>query len=124
MTNSSILKLLGAFHWVKTSRILFWAFSYSIGEPCERSVQVSMYFIDVLVGLVLSKKLAVRRVPPHRAKSNRNQPRRLLGVSGHCFAGPSCSCSDLVTKRHHASVCATEISGSLLPVMAGAQPHG
>src|SRR6266571_1429803 len=33
----------------------FWAFSYSIGEPCERSVQVSMYFMGVLVCLVLSK---------------------------------------------------------------------
>src|ERR1041385_72053 len=30
----------------------FWAFSYSIGEPCGRSVQVSMYFMGVLVGLI------------------------------------------------------------------------
>src|SRR5215470_17611014 len=45
ITNSSILKLAGAFHCVKTSRIRFWAFSYSIGEPCGRSDQVSMYFI-------------------------------------------------------------------------------
>src|ERR1041385_1102242 len=52
MTNNSILKLAGAFHWVKTSRMRFWAFSYSMGEPCERSVQVSMYFIGVLVCLV------------------------------------------------------------------------
>src|SRR5690349_5066292 len=47
ITNNSILKLEGAFHWVKTSKIRFCAFSYSIGEPCGRSDQVSMYFIDV-----------------------------------------------------------------------------
>src|SRR5262245_21758133 len=45
ITKKSILKLPGAFHWPKTSRIRFWAFSYSIGEPCGRSDQVSMYFI-------------------------------------------------------------------------------
>src|ERR1019366_9221126 len=44
ITNNSILKLPGGFHCVKTSRILFCAFSYSIGEPCGRSVHVSMYF--------------------------------------------------------------------------------
>src|SRR5271155_2963267 len=33
-TRNSILKLAGAFHWPNSSRILFWAFSYSIGEPC------------------------------------------------------------------------------------------
>src|SRR5712672_2835070 len=44
-TNDSILKLAGAFHCVKTSRIRFWAFSYSRGEPCERSNQLIMYFI-------------------------------------------------------------------------------
>src|SRR3954464_485376 len=45
MTKKSILKLPGAFHWPKTSRILFWAFSYSIGEPCGRSNQLITYFI-------------------------------------------------------------------------------
>src|SRR6478672_2780795 len=45
MTNSPILKLPGAFHWVNTSSMRFCAFSYSIGEPCGRSFQVSMYFI-------------------------------------------------------------------------------
>src|SRR6185436_17818530 len=45
ITNNSILKLAGAFHWVNTSRIRFWAFSYSIGEPWGRSDQVSMYFM-------------------------------------------------------------------------------
>jgi hypothetical protein len=45
MTNNSILKLPGAFHCVKTSRIRFCAFSYSIGDPCGRSDQLSMYFI-------------------------------------------------------------------------------
>src|ERR1044071_113206 len=46
ITNNSILKFAGAFHCVNTSRIRFWAFSYSVGEPCGRSDQVSMYFID------------------------------------------------------------------------------
>src|ERR1700745_4229907 len=46
MTKTSILKLSGAFHWRKTSRIRFCAFSYSAGEPCERSSQLIMYFID------------------------------------------------------------------------------
>src|SRR6185503_9276587 len=48
-TNTSILKLAGAFHGRKTSRIRFWAFSYSIGDPCERSYQLIMYFIDILL---------------------------------------------------------------------------
>src|SRR4029077_16935877 len=39
----------GAFHGRKTSRIRFWAFSYSIGDPCERSNQLIMYFIDILL---------------------------------------------------------------------------
>src|SRR6266568_9274702 len=53
ITNNSILKLAGAFHCVKTSRIRFWAFSYSMGEPCGRSDQVSMYFIGTyMVGLM------------------------------------------------------------------------
>src|ERR1035441_2045598 len=45
-TNNSILKLAGAFHWPNTSRIRFWAFSYSAGEPCGRSNQLIMYFIS------------------------------------------------------------------------------
>src|SRR5665213_1479620 len=45
MTKASILKLPGAFHCVNTSRMRFCAFSYSIAEPCGRSVQFSMYFI-------------------------------------------------------------------------------
>src|SRR6476646_11165199 len=48
ITNNSILKLPGGFHCVKTSRIRFCAFSYSIGEPCGRSVHVSMYFNGIL----------------------------------------------------------------------------
>src|SRR5688500_8009656 len=47
ITNNSILKFAGAFHWVKTSSIRFWAFSYSIGEPCGRSDQVIIYFITL-----------------------------------------------------------------------------
>src|SRR6266496_4246295 len=46
MTKDSILKLAGAFHGLKTSRILFCVFSYSMGEPCGRSFQVIMYFIS------------------------------------------------------------------------------
>src|SRR6478752_4528110 len=45
MTNDSILKLPGAFHGLKTSRIRFCACSYSAGEPCGRSFQLIMYFI-------------------------------------------------------------------------------
>ena len=41
------LEVVSAFHCVKTSRIRFWAFSYSIGDPCGRSVQVSIYFIGI-----------------------------------------------------------------------------
>src|SRR5438477_12659601 len=48
-TNNSILKLSGAFHWVNTSSIRFWAFSYSIGDPCERSTQLITYFIGALL---------------------------------------------------------------------------
>ena len=40
----------GAFHCPKTSRIRFWAFSYSTGEPCGRSNQLIMYFIWTLFG--------------------------------------------------------------------------
>src|SRR6266851_8365015 len=48
ITKKSILKLPGAFHWLKTSRIRFWAFSYSMGEPCGRSNQLITYFIAIL----------------------------------------------------------------------------
>src|ERR1017187_8894077 len=47
MTNDWILKLAGAFHGLKTSRIRFCAFSYSMGEPCGRSFQVIMYCIEL-----------------------------------------------------------------------------
>src|SRR5206468_3948513 len=45
-TKNSILKLAGAFHCPNTSRIRFWAFSYSAGEPCGRSFQLITYFIS------------------------------------------------------------------------------
>src|SRR5205085_7444971 len=45
ITKNSILKLAGAFHCPKTSRIRVCAFSYSAGEPCGRSFQLIMYFI-------------------------------------------------------------------------------
>src|SRR5438477_1067879 len=48
ITNNSILKLSGAFHCVKTSSMRFCAFSYSTGEPCERSDQLSIYFKGIL----------------------------------------------------------------------------
>src|SRR5467141_2071332 len=46
ITKNSILKLAGAFHCPNTSRIRFWAFSYSAGEPCGRSFQLITYFIS------------------------------------------------------------------------------
>jgi hypothetical protein len=42
------LKLAGAFHGLKTSKIRFCAFSYSLGVPCGRSFQVIMYFMIFL----------------------------------------------------------------------------
>src|SRR2546423_4016501 len=62
ITNSSILKLGGAFHCVKTSKIRFWAFSYSIGEPWGRSDQVSIYFIGIsFIALMSSKRQQSKR---------------------------------------------------------------
>src|SRR5665213_593500 len=52
ITKYSILKLAGAFHCPKTSRIRFWAFSYSMGEPCGRSNQLITYFTGVLLSSV------------------------------------------------------------------------
>src|SRR6266571_4219226 len=49
MTNDSILKLAGAFHGLKTSKIRFCAFSYSAAEPCGRSFHVIIYFIMILL---------------------------------------------------------------------------
>jgi hypothetical protein len=68
MTNEWILKLAGAFHGLKTSRIRFCAFSYSMGDPCGRSFQVIMYCIQLtssfigarVAGLVVSKVYARR----------------------------------------------------------------
>src|SRR3954468_10889079 len=48
ITKNWILKLPGAFHCPKTSRIRFCAFSYSTGEPCGRSNQLITYFIVTL----------------------------------------------------------------------------
>src|SRR5208283_815056 len=53
MTNDSIFKLAGAFHGLKTSRIRFCAFSYSMGVPCGRSFQVIMYFMIFLLSRIL-----------------------------------------------------------------------
>src|SRR3954451_9645078 len=67
ITNNSIMKLLGASHCVKTSRMRFWAFSYSMGEPCGRSFQVIMYFDDMCVLLpvcVGSHARATQPTPP------------------------------------------------------------
>src|SRR5919201_5817809 len=95
MTNTSILKLAGAFHGRKTSRIRFWAFSYSIGDPCERSNQLIMYFIDILLDQVdifrdatsldglarsaLSGAAAPGRVRPKRRVSQRSFTSRFRG---------------------------------------------
>src|SRR4029453_10415486 len=61
ITKNSILKLAGAFHWPNTSRIRFWAFSYSIGEPCPRSNQLITYFIEILLTALVLDTIAVRR---------------------------------------------------------------
>ena len=65
ITNSSILKLSGAFHCVKTSRIRFCAFSYSIGDPCGRSVPIhqhqSQKRAKIFVQYKIPRKLAVPR---------------------------------------------------------------
>src|SRR3954453_5650074 len=58
ITKKSILKFSGAFHWPKTSRIRFWAFSYSIGEPCGRSNQLITYFIGSFLKEGLSRGAA------------------------------------------------------------------
>jgi len=63
------LELAGDFHGLKTSRIRFCAFSYSMGEPCGRSFQVIMYCIPStssftrvrVAGLVVGKIYASRR---------------------------------------------------------------
>src|SRR5205809_4339348 len=52
ITKNSTLKSSGAFHWPNTSRIRFWAFSYSMGEPCGRSNQLITYFIVILLNSV------------------------------------------------------------------------
>jgi hypothetical protein len=46
MTKDRILKLAGVFQGLKTSRIRFCAFSYSMGEPWGRSFHVIMYCIE------------------------------------------------------------------------------
>src|SRR6185369_9270677 len=73
ITKKSILKLPGAFHWPKTSRIRFWAFSYSMGEPCGRSNQLITYFIGtppdcgdvspLLLGRAYSRRCHLRSAP-------------------------------------------------------------
>src|SRR3954449_1888379 len=60
ITKKSILKLSGAVHCPNTSRIRFWAFSYSMGEPCGRSNQLITYFIATLLRQV---ETAARLLP-------------------------------------------------------------
>src|SRR5579863_3486762 len=62
ITKNSILKLAGAFHWPNTSRIRFWAFSYSMGEPCGRSNQLITYFM--FLSSLLCKFVAHRKAVP------------------------------------------------------------
>src|SRR5712692_9784126 len=91
ITNNSILKLAGAFHCVKTSSIRFWAFSYSIGEPCGRSDQLIMYFIGILLLCWFSERLLFGRAntrlscgrayfscPPNGSREPKQQP-HLIG---------------------------------------------
>src|SRR5205809_6815514 len=58
ITKNSTLKSSGAFHWPNTSRIRFWAFSYSMGEPCGRSNQLSTYFIGILLIVLVLRTIA------------------------------------------------------------------
>jgi hypothetical protein len=39
------LEIAGAFYWPNTSRIRFWAFSYSVAEPCGCSNQLIPSFM-------------------------------------------------------------------------------
>src|SRR3954447_15203733 len=82
MTNASILKLAGAFHGLKTSKIRFCAFSYSLGVPCGRSFQVIMYFMiflscafydDLPLSLIeMNYQLAMGRCKDTLARSNQS----------------------------------------------------
>src|SRR3954463_6596809 len=68
ITKKSILKLSGAFHCPKTSRIRFCAFSYSMGEPCGRSNQLITYFM----GFLQIKGGNVQQLPVHQNEERRD----------------------------------------------------
>src|SRR6266567_9539774 len=74
ITKNSILKLAGAFHSPNTSRIRFWAFSYSMGEPCGRSNQLITYFIGILLIVLVSERLQFGRANVNYADPCINRP--------------------------------------------------
>src|SRR5437667_12565930 len=85
ITKKSILTWPGAFHWRKTSRIRFWAFSYSMGEPCGRSNQLITYFIGFLLIVLGLGTIAVLD-----GLTARHQPRaRFLRVGWMRLFGPA-----------------------------------
>src|SRR5438309_11105260 len=96
MTNDSILKLAGAFHGLNTSRIRFWAFSYSIGEPCGRSNQLITYFIGIYLLMCWSSE----RLLFGRA----NVPKLSGDGGGGGVAGDVC-CSATSAGRHSWGSC-------------------
>ena len=72
ITKKSILKWSGFFHWPNTSRIRFWAFSYSIGEPCGLEPADYVFHLH-LCGL--------RR---HSPKQLRTRNRTIVKLPGRC----------------------------------------
>src|SRR5882724_657579 len=83
ITKKSILKLAGAFHWPKTSRMRFWAFSYSMGEPCGRSNQLSTYFMGNPDG-------GGKLLDLSRAQGNNAPGKSHVGATGSRRSGVTC----------------------------------
>src|SRR6185295_2736137 len=118
MTNTSILKFAGAFHGRNTSRIRFWAFSYSIGDPCERSNQLIMYFIHILLDQVDSLRsgpclelLTTWRFGGAGAPAaagagwpaDHQRSLRIDARSCPCSAGPAVNCGSVSVMSNHAA---------------------
>src|SRR5712692_6416784 len=73
ITKNSILKLAGAFHCPNTSRIRFWAFSYSMGEPSGRSNQLITYFIGLLLIVLVLGVSRFTKIMTHEEPSASQQ---------------------------------------------------
>src|SRR5436190_21894106 len=92
ITKNSILKLAGAFHWPNTSRIRFWAFSYSMGEPCGRSNQLITYFTGIYLLMCWSSERLLF------GRANVSKLSRGDGEAGD--VGCSAMLASLLLKRH------------------------